>query len=245
VRQPRRLPRGLDPAEVAALVGSLRTWRDRGMAGLMLYSGLRSAEVLGLSVRDVDIGGRWVRVTGKGDKERRVPLDIEVAGVIQAYLLAERPASNPGARTSSHISAGCWRLKFRCQHCRRRAATITAGCRHPSAVQAQAPQPSPGQARQVPGQGWQPPQPGQYPAAGYPVAGPYPGQPMGQASGTSGWAVAAFIFGLLGGLLLGVIFGVVALSKIRRTGQKGRGLAIAGINPVGRVGGRHRHRGIA
>jgi site-specific recombinase XerD len=93
VRQPRRLPRGLDAAEVAALVGSLRTWRDRAIAGLMLYSGLRSAEVLGLDVRDVDIGGRWVRVTGKGDRERRVPLDTEVAGVIQAYLLAERPAT--------------------------------------------------------------------------------------------------------------------------------------------------------
>ena len=94
VREPRRLPRGLDAAEVAALVGSLRTWRDRGIAGLMLYSGLRSAEVLGLNVRDVDIGGRWVRVTGKGVKERRVPLDTEVAGVIQAYLLAERPVTS-------------------------------------------------------------------------------------------------------------------------------------------------------
>lgn len=30
----------------------------------MLYSGLRSAEVLGLKVRDVDIGRRWVRVVG-------------------------------------------------------------------------------------------------------------------------------------------------------------------------------------
>jgi site-specific recombinase XerD len=94
VRQPRRLPRGLDAGEVAALVGSLRTWRDRAIAGLMLYSGLRSAEVLGLNVRDVDIGGRWVRVNGKGGKERRVPLDTEVAGVIQAYLLPERPAAS-------------------------------------------------------------------------------------------------------------------------------------------------------
>ena len=91
VREPRRLPRGLDRDEAAALVGSLRSWRDRAIAGLMLYSGLRSAEVLGLDVRDVDIARRWARVLGKGDKERRVPIDVEVAGVIQAYLLAERP----------------------------------------------------------------------------------------------------------------------------------------------------------
>src|SRR6266436_2703392 len=42
VREPRRLPRGLDRAETAALLGSFRTERDRAIAGLMLLSGLRS-----------------------------------------------------------------------------------------------------------------------------------------------------------------------------------------------------------
>ena len=91
VREPRRLPRGLDRAETATLMGSFRADRDRAIAGLMLLSGLRSAEVLGLRVADVDIARGWVRVTGKGDKERRVPLDPDVAGLIQSYLLAERP----------------------------------------------------------------------------------------------------------------------------------------------------------
>ena len=91
VREPRRLPRGLDRAETAALLSSFRTDRDRAIAGLMLLSGLRSAEVLGLRAADVDIGRGWVRVMGKGDKERRVPLDPDVAGLIQSYLLAERP----------------------------------------------------------------------------------------------------------------------------------------------------------
>lgn len=91
VRAPRRLPRGLDRAEVTALIGSLRTDRDRAITGLMLFSGLRSAEVLALAVRDVDIPRGWVKVIGKGDKERRVPLDPDVAGLIQTYLLAERP----------------------------------------------------------------------------------------------------------------------------------------------------------
>ena len=89
---------GLDRAETAALLASFRTDRDRAIAGLMLLSGLRSAEVLGLRVADVDIGRGWVRVTGKGDKERRVPLDPDVAGLIQSYLLAERPeTASPGA----------------------------------------------------------------------------------------------------------------------------------------------------
>ena len=91
VREPRRLPRGLDRAETATLMGSFRAGRDRAIAGLMLLSGLRSAEVLGLRIADVDIARGWVRVTGKGDKERSVPLDPDVAGLIQSYLLAERP----------------------------------------------------------------------------------------------------------------------------------------------------------
>ncbi len=94
VRQPRRLPRGLDAAETRTLLASFRSDRDRAIAGLMLLSGLRSAEVLGLQVRDVDIGRRWVQVVGKGDKERRVPLDPEVAGLIQTYLLVERPETD-------------------------------------------------------------------------------------------------------------------------------------------------------
>ncbi len=42
VREPRRLPRGLDRKETTALLASLRTERDRAIAGLMLLSGLRS-----------------------------------------------------------------------------------------------------------------------------------------------------------------------------------------------------------
>jgi len=93
VREPKRLPRGLDRKETAALLSSFRSERDRAIAGLMLFSGLRSAEVLGLEVQDVDIGGGWVRVLGKGDKERRVPIDPDVASLIQSYLLAERPVT--------------------------------------------------------------------------------------------------------------------------------------------------------
>lgn len=94
VRDARRLPRALDEREVVALLESLHTWRDRAMAGLMVFCGLRSGEVLALDVTDVDIGARWLLVSGKGNKERRVPLDVDVAGVIQTYLLAERPETD-------------------------------------------------------------------------------------------------------------------------------------------------------
>jgi site-specific recombinase XerD len=96
LREPRRLPVALSQSEAAELLGSFRTWRDQAIAGLMLYCGLRSAEVLAMDVSDVDIGGRWLKVIGKGQRERRVPLDADVASVIQVYLIAERPESGAG-----------------------------------------------------------------------------------------------------------------------------------------------------
>src|SRR5215469_9870554 len=54
-----------------------------------------------------------------------------------------------------------------------------------------------------------------------------------QSAGTDGMAIAGFVLGLLGivgiSAILGIVFGSVALGRIRRTGQSGRGLAIAGI----------------
>jgi site-specific recombinase XerD len=97
LREPRRLPRGLSRQESTLLLGSFRTWRDRAIAGLMLMSGLRSCEVLALQVADIDVARRWARVIGKGNKERRVPIDHDVAGVIQTYLLAERPETDSTA----------------------------------------------------------------------------------------------------------------------------------------------------
>jgi site-specific recombinase XerD len=136
-RQPRRLPRGLDRGETAALLGSFRSWRDRGIAGLMLLSGLRSAEVLSLRVADVDIPRGWARVTGKGDKERRVPVDADVAGLIQTYLLAERPETDApelfvvakGPNRGRPLTAAGLRTVFR--HHRTKAG-VAAG--HPHAL---------------------------------------------------------------------------------------------------------------
>src|SRR6266487_3740154 len=95
---PSPVPRGPAARRAASgertgLLAHLAKTRPRSM----LRSGLRSAEVRGLRVADVDIGRGWVRVTGKGDKERRVPLDPDVAGLIQSYLLAERPETTSRA----------------------------------------------------------------------------------------------------------------------------------------------------
>jgi hypothetical protein len=53
--------------------------------------------------------------------------------------------------------------------------------------------------------------------------------PVVRAVGTNGFAIASLVLGLLGGNLLAVIFGHVARSQIRRTGESGDGLALAGL----------------
>ena len=50
-----------------------------------------------------------------------------------------------------------------------------------------------------------------------------------RAGGTNGWAIAAFVLGILGGTILSVIFAIVALFQIRARHQRGRGLAIAAL----------------
>jgi len=137
VREPRRLPRGLEPSETAALLSSFVTVRDRAIAGLMLFCGLRSCEVLSLSVSDVDIALGWVRVLGKGDKERRVPVDREVAALIQSYVLTERPETDSralfvvakGPTRGRPLTAAGLRTIFRYHRAR---ARVPAG--HPHAL---------------------------------------------------------------------------------------------------------------
>ena len=73
----------------------------------------------------------------------------------------------------------------------------------------------------------QPPWPGPYP----PYPPPYPGYAM--APSTNGLAIAALVLGIVCVYwvtsILAIIFGHIALSQIRVSGQRGRGLAIAGL----------------
>jgi site-specific recombinase XerD len=93
VRPVRLLPRVLEPAEVNALVGALRKWRDRAMVEAMVLGGLRRAEVLGLRMEDLRTGERRVFVVdGKGGHQRLVPMSGRFFASVAAYLDTERPA---------------------------------------------------------------------------------------------------------------------------------------------------------
>lgn len=69
----------------------LRTLRDRSIVLLMLLGGLPAGEVRSMRLADVDMGLRRVRVTGKGGKERVVPVDRAFFAELAGYLRDERP----------------------------------------------------------------------------------------------------------------------------------------------------------
>jgi site-specific recombinase XerD len=82
--------------EVAAFFADLDTRRDRAIVLAMVLGGLRSAEVRSLRLADVDMGLRQLRVVGKGNRERLVPVDRPFFTELANYLRHERP---PGCRT--------------------------------------------------------------------------------------------------------------------------------------------------
>jgi site-specific recombinase XerD len=96
-----RLPLVLRPAEAAALVeapepgvADLReravALRDRAVLELLYGSGLRVAEVAGLTLDRVDLDRGRVLVLGKGSKEREVPLSDFAVEAVRAYLAEGR-----------------------------------------------------------------------------------------------------------------------------------------------------------
>ncbi|HLT27788.1 MAG TPA: site-specific tyrosine recombinase XerD [Zeimonas sp.] len=96
-RQPPRFPKTLSERQVEALLAApdVRTplgLRDRAMLETLYATGLRVSELVGLETVRVGLNEGVVRVVGKGDKERLVPLGEEAREWIVRYLREARPA---------------------------------------------------------------------------------------------------------------------------------------------------------
>src|SRR3954469_21468484 len=95
-RRRRRLPRTLSAAEAQRLIEAApgttpRSLRDRALVELLYGAGLRVSEGVGLGKTDVDLEGRLVRCTGKGNKERVVPVGRHAIEALRRYLAHGRP----------------------------------------------------------------------------------------------------------------------------------------------------------
>ena len=96
-RQARRLPDPLDVAEVSRLLEAPAAddpagLRDRALLELLYASGLRVGEATGLDRDDLSLPGAYVRVIGKGDRERLVPVGDAAIAALRRYLETVRPA---------------------------------------------------------------------------------------------------------------------------------------------------------
>lgn len=119
-----RLPKTLTLQEVTALLevpvrDRMEDRRDRVMLELLYASGLRVSELVGLTLPQIDLELGCLRVTGKGAKERIVPMGQTARDLLVEYLEQVRPMLLK-RRASRHVFVsrrghkltrqGCWKL---------------------------------------------------------------------------------------------------------------------------------------
>lgn len=91
----RKIPGTLAPAEISRLLaspvgGDAYALRDRAILEMFYSSGLRVSELAGLTMQQVDLERGFVRVFGKGSKERVVPVGRKARAALVTYLTAGR-----------------------------------------------------------------------------------------------------------------------------------------------------------
>ncbi|HEV3213522.1 MAG TPA: tyrosine recombinase [Acidimicrobiales bacterium] len=121
-RSTTRLPVVLSEPQVAALLASPCTdepadVRDRAVLEFLYGTGVRVSELVGLDVGDVDFDEALVRVTGKGSKQRLVPLGRGADAALRAWL-------HGGARTAMLAPAGA-KGEHRAVFCNHRGRRLT------------------------------------------------------------------------------------------------------------------------
>jgi integrase/recombinase XerD len=109
-RRARTLPKTLSPGEAERLIEAAagtepRALRDQALVELLYGAGLRVSEAVGLDKAGVDLDGRLVRVVGKGDKERVVPIGRAAVAALRRYLSRGRPYLDRRHRAELFLNA--------------------------------------------------------------------------------------------------------------------------------------------
>jgi integrase/recombinase XerD len=102
----RGLPKAISEAQVELLLAAPDTdtmlgQRDKAMLELMYATGLRVSELVGLELSNINLNQGVVRVIGKGQKERLVPIGDEAHESLKIYLASGRPEILQGVQTDS------------------------------------------------------------------------------------------------------------------------------------------------
>lgn len=107
-KEPAKLPETLSAQHLSGLLNSVDPAkplgkRDLAMLELFYSSGLRLSELCNARLEHLDEDDAILRVTGKGNKTRLVPVGDRALHAIKSYLTSERPELVKSGKTSSHI----------------------------------------------------------------------------------------------------------------------------------------------
>jgi len=106
-------PRSISPSEIdlllaqtvkAAADGKPEGLRDQAMLETLYSTGMRVSELVALNVTDIDLDRRLARCTGKGDRQRQVPLRTSAINALRAYLKDGRPRIAPNEERSLFVN---------------------------------------------------------------------------------------------------------------------------------------------
>lgn len=86
----------LDAVEASDSVERPSKERDIGFLELLYGCGIRVGELVGINLEDIDLQGGWLRVRGKGNKERQVPVGGRAVAALERYL--QTRSGNPNER---------------------------------------------------------------------------------------------------------------------------------------------------
>ncbi len=95
-----RLPPVMSAEKTNQLLDFSGTWgeeRDLALLEVMYGCGIRVGELVGINLADVDLSEGWLRVRGKGNKEREIPIAGEAAEAVKRYLGKREPATGEPA----------------------------------------------------------------------------------------------------------------------------------------------------
>jgi integrase/recombinase XerD len=106
-RTERFLPETMNELQVDHLLAGIpvdapRGLRDRALLEMLYASGLRVSELVNARLENLDLDARIIRVTGKGNKMRLVPVGQKACDAVRAYLEKERPEM-VGKKTGSEV----------------------------------------------------------------------------------------------------------------------------------------------
>jgi integrase/recombinase XerC len=127
-KAPRKVPTVMSAEQANALVDGIPAAaekferpfpaRDLALFEFLYGCGLRVSELTGLNVEDIDRSEQWIRVRGKGRKERQVPYGSKAADALDKYLAARNAAPLEKALFVNHRGARLtrkgvtWIIKF-------------------------------------------------------------------------------------------------------------------------------------